>query len=77
MPRRIRVQRVPEVAILCLALLLVSSRAAHAYIDAGSGTYLFQMAIAGIVGVLYTVKLSWKRLVGGFRRLTGRNDGGE
>jgi hypothetical protein len=49
--------------VVMVVLLLGGAAApAHAYIDAGSGSYLFQLLIAGFVGLLYAVKLFWKRI---------------
>lgn len=40
-----------------MALLVASLTPAHAcYIDPGSGSYLFQLAIGGIVGADYTLR---------------------
>ena len=32
---------------------------AYAYIDAGTGSYMIQMAMAGILAFVFTLKLSW------------------
>ena len=49
--------------ILGLALLaLVTPSRAHAYIDPGSGSYLFQLLIAGALGTLYGLKHYWKKI---------------
>jgi hypothetical protein len=42
------------------------------YIDAGSGSYLYQMLIAGIIGCLYVTKTAWKNLFGFAARLFER-----
>jgi hypothetical protein len=52
--------------VLVLAFLTGSAHPARAYIDAGSGSYLFQLLIAGFVGTVYTVKVFWKRIRGFF-----------
>jgi hypothetical protein len=45
------------------AVLLVGILApANAYIDAGSGSYMLQMSLAGILAVAYSIKLSWGRV---------------
>lgn len=46
-------------AAVLTALLAAPS---YAYIDPGSGSYIFQLAIAAIAGAIYTIKLSWSRL---------------
>ncbi len=35
---------------------------AYAYLDPGTGSYIFQIIIASLVGVMYIVKLYWARL---------------
>lgn len=41
---------------------------AHAYLDPGTGSYLFQLLIAGLVGLLFAIKVYWgkiKSFIGG------------
>ena len=40
----------------------ISPRPAHAYLDPGTGSYIFQILIAGLVGGLFAVKIFWKRI---------------
>ena len=49
---------------LCLALLLilVTTVCAHAYIDPGTGSYLLQILIAGILGAAFALKIYWARI---------------
>jgi len=35
---------------------------ASAYLDPGTGSYVLQMLIAGLLGALFFIKLSWKRM---------------
>lgn len=48
--------------IVVLAVLLATVAPAHAYIDAGSGSYMIQMAMAGILAFAFTLKLAWNRV---------------
>ena len=58
-----------------IALLLIVMAPAHAYIDGGSGSYVIQMTMAGILAMAFSVKLAWQRLKNTFRRLySGHND---
>ncbi len=50
------------VYFVIVAVLLITVAPAHAYIDAGSGSYVLQMLIAGLLGLVFTIKLSWQRL---------------
>ena len=43
------------------AVLMFSSNAS-AYIDPGTGSYILQMIIAGLIGATFTIKLFWKKL---------------
>lgn len=50
---------------------------AHAYMDPGSGSFVLQMILAGIVGLGVTLKVYWaklKRLFGGDSRPEDEND---
>lgn len=41
---------------------LVSPAAAHAYLDAGTGSLIVQALLAGVVGVATVAKLYWSRI---------------
>ena len=53
-------------------LVLAFSREAWAYIDFGTGSYLFQLAIAGMVGASFAVKLFWSNVKKFFAKLFSR-----
>jgi len=61
--------------IIVLACAAAPS-AAHAYIDPGSGSYLLQIVIAGLVAVSFTVKTFWSNLKGLFMSFGGRRGSG-
>ena len=54
-----------------VAFLLITIAPAYAYIDAGSGSYILQMIIAGGLAFAYTLKLTWKRLSDSAGKLFG------
>ena len=67
--------------LVIIVILLGTVVPAHAYIDAGSGSYVLQMLMAGILGLAFTIKLSWQRLkaftatkFGGKGRIEKRGD---
>ena len=66
-------------AFLILSLLVVISTPAHAYIDAGSGSYMLQMALAGVMALLFSAKMYWHKLKtyasGLFRSRSGAEPG--
>jgi len=44
-------------------------RRAHAYLDPGTGSYIFQILIAGLIGGLFAIKLFWGRIKGFIGRI--------
>jgi hypothetical protein len=56
-----------------LSLLLLASveAPAHAYIDGGSATVMFQALLAGAATAGLSLRLSWRKLAGRSRRSTG------
>jgi hypothetical protein len=52
-----------KIFILALGLLptFLETRA-HAYIDPGSGSFLFQIMVASLVGAGFAVKAHWTRI---------------
>lgn len=52
------------VAVVCLFF----PGSAYAYLDPGTGSYIFQLILAGIVGFLFILRLYWKRIKGFFTR---------
>jgi len=63
-PRR---NRRPAAATAAFLFLLIPG-AAHAYIDPGSGSLIWQILIAGALTVAYCVKRFWHRIAGLFRQ---------
>jgi hypothetical protein len=50
---------------------------AHAYMDPGSGSFVLQMIIAGLVGLGVTLRVYWqklRRLFGGSSKAEDEND---
>jgi hydrogenase-4 membrane subunit HyfE len=44
-----------------LFIFLFSGQPIFAYIDPGTGSYMLQIAIAFLVGALFTIKGFWKK----------------
>jgi hypothetical protein len=64
--------------ILTGFVLSVMPMPAHAYIDAGTGSMIIQLAIGGIAAGLVTIKVFWyriKALFSGERPATGSDQG--
>jgi len=49
--------------------IIVWSGDAYAYLDPGTGSYVLQIVIAGIVSALFTIKMCWRRVVDFFSNL--------
>jgi hypothetical protein len=43
-----------------------------AYLDPGSGSFIFQLIIASLVGGAFIVKTYWKRITGYFQKLISK-----
>ena len=53
---------VRSLVLLVLACVLFSVDDAHAYLDPGTGSYVFQMVIAVLLSGAFTLKHFWHRL---------------
>jgi hypothetical protein len=69
------VSRVGSVFVLVLLATGFTSTVtlgrAHAYIDAGSGTFFLQILLASVFGSLFMLKVFWRRLVTRISRMAG------
>jgi hypothetical protein len=45
---------------------------AHAYLDPGTGSFMLQMLLAGILGALLYIKLAWHNVKSFFQRRFSR-----
>jgi hypothetical protein len=43
-------------------IMCILSPKAYAYIDPGTGSYIFQVITAGIIGFLFSIKLYWHNI---------------
>ncbi len=46
---------------------------AYAYLDPGSGSYLFQLGLGFLLGALFAVKVFWNNILSFIKRLFRRN----
>ncbi len=56
-----------------LFVYLLYLPASYAYIDPGSGSIIVQMMIAGVLSVVFAIKMYWYKLKAAFFRLIGRS----
>lgn len=61
-------------ASFAVIALLLLPRDAHAYLDPGTGSYVLQMIIAGVLGAAFAIKMSWFRIRRFLTGLFSRND---
>jgi len=60
--------------LLSVLSLFLLPQNVHAYIDAGTGSYILQIVLAVVIGGLYTIKRYWKILMGYFRSLSKKEE---
>ncbi len=59
---------------ISLAVLLAPLLRPQAYLDPGSGSFLIQLLIAGLVGMGFIVKVYWKKIKGFFSRSVAKKE---
>ena len=42
---------------------------AYAYLDPGTGSYIFQLLAAAIIGSLFAIKIFWRRIISFIKNL--------
>jgi len=60
--------RMTIVTMLVLAASFLFLPTANAYVDPGSGSFVFQALIAGLLAAGMAIKVFWRRIVGAFSR---------
>ena len=63
------------VAVMVVGLSTVCLPVANAYVDPGSGSFVFQALIAGLLAAGMAIKVSRKRIVGFFARKPTGDEG--
>jgi hypothetical protein len=53
---------ITSVTLMVSLLLTLSTRSAHAYLDPGTGSMIFQVALASLFGVLLAIKTFWVQI---------------
>ena len=51
-----------KIIIVFILLSVVFCKKTYAYIDPGSGSYVFQMLIGFLIGGLFAVKIFWQKI---------------
>lgn len=55
--------------IIAVIYLFWSIRKAHGYIDPGTGSYIIQVLIGGLLGAAFALKIYWKKVKAYFSNL--------
>jgi hypothetical protein len=61
----------PFLPLLILILLIspVTLQLAYGYLDPGTGSYIIQLLVGGLLGGLFAVGLFWKRVIAYVKRI--------
>ncbi len=54
-------RRLLDVLIAVLAVCLGAPKPVLAYLDPGTGSYIFQLLIGAVVGLGFLIKMNWNR----------------
>ena len=68
--------RFGAVAALALGAFLLAARPARAYLDPGSGSFIYQILIASLLGAGVAIRMYWRRIKGFFARRPAREKDG-
>jgi len=61
--KSIRTFRLVKIVVLSITLLVTAGEGiAYAYLDPGTGSYVFQVLLAMLLGAFFTIKAYWQRL---------------
>ncbi len=56
------------VLLFTVVALQIQLPVAYAYLDPGTGSYLFQIIVAALLGMPFAVKIFWRKVVAIFKR---------
>ena len=59
-------------SIMAGLLVLISARDAFAYVDPGTGSYVLQLIMAGLLAAAFALKSYWKSITAFFSRLLSK-----
>ncbi len=61
-------KKIIQISAIALAAAFLTPVSALAYIDPGTGSYVIQLAIAAFVGVMFSLRIFWKKIVRLFKK---------
>jgi quinol-cytochrome oxidoreductase complex cytochrome b subunit len=65
------------VPALAIFIVLFYSAGLLGYIDPGTGSYIFQVAVTLAAGAVFAVKVFWKNITGFFSGISGKKKKGK
>lgn len=63
--------------VAVVLVCLIFPRRAYAYLDPGTGSYILQLVLAGLLGAAFAVKLFWKNIKTFFAGLFSKEGEGD
>lgn len=68
---------ITTILVVLVLFYFVSIKDAYAYLDPGSGSYVIQLIIAGLLGGLYALKVFWSKVKNFFVNVFSRGNKNE
>lgn len=61
-------------SLMIVGVLVMTAKPAHAYIDAGTGSYIIQVAAASLFAAVFVIGAFWKKIWSRISSVFGRRD---
>jgi hypothetical protein len=55
--------------------MIITSKPAYAYIDPGTGSYVIQVVVAGVLAAGFVIKSTWKNIKEAFTKRFAKKNG--
>ena len=65
---------IKTIFVVLAVFYLVLTREVYAYLDPGTGSYILQLVIAGILGGLFAIKMFWFKIKSFFVNIFSRDN---
>lgn len=67
--------KIASIVTLVFLIQIINTSTAFAYIDPGTGSYLFQMLMAGLLGSAFAIKMAWRNVKAYLSQMFSSNAG--
>lgn len=75
---KMHLSRIGSITVAAVLLIILFPAPAKAYLDPGTGSYIFQILLAALLGALFSLKMFWKKIKLYFStKFTKKNPGDE